>query len=43
MLKSLITEEIINLLRALLAASTIWIAYNAIVSQTSYLTSNFIA
>lgn len=35
MLKSFITEETINLLRALLAASTIWIAYNAIASQFS--------
>lgn len=35
MLKDFITEETINLLRALLAASTIWIAYNAIVDQLS--------
>lgn len=35
MLKSFITEETINLLRALLAASTAWIAYNAIASQLS--------
>ncbi len=35
MLKAFMTEEIVNLLRALLAASTILIAFNAINQSTS--------
>ncbi len=33
--KGFITEEIINLLRALLAASTIWLAFNAVSQHTT--------
>lgn len=35
MLKPFMTEEIINLIRALLAASTILIAFNALKSNSS--------